>query len=81
MAVQVVKLIHKEFSTKTLCIMLSQPLCALYKDDSLIRGARLVCSLAVLENVILRRTFGVVFDSVYSCPFLACWEEISLCSW
>lgn len=39
---------------------------ALYEDDSLIRGARLVCSLAILENVILRRTFGVVFDSVNS---------------
>lgn len=71
-----VKLIHKEFSTKVLRIMLSRALHALYKDDSLIRGAGLVCSLAVLETVILRRRVGVVFDSVNSSPFLACWEEI-----
>lgn len=62
MTVIFVKLIHKEFSTKILCVMLSQALCPVYKDDSIIRGARLVCSPAILENFVLRRTFGVLFD-------------------
>lgn len=65
MTVIFVKLIHKEFSKKVLCVMLSQALCPVYKDDSIIRGARLVCSPAILGNV-LRRTFGVVLDSFNS---------------
>ena len=66
MTVIFVELMHKEFSTKVLCIMLSQAVCALYKDDRLIREARLACFLAILEKAILRRTFGVVFDLVNS---------------
>lgn len=66
MTVIFVKLLHKEFSKKVLCVMLSQALCPVYKDDRLIRGARLVCSPAILENVVLRKTFGVLLDSFNS---------------
>lgn len=48
------------------------------QSNSLIRGAGLVCSLAILENVIPRKTVGLVFDSVNNWPFLGGWQEISL---
>lgn len=47
MTVIFVKLILKEFLTKVLYIMLTQALRALYEDNSLIKGARLVCSLTI----------------------------------
>lgn len=48
------------------------------QNNNLIRGAGLVCSLAILENTIPRKTVGLVFDSVNNWPFLGAWEEICL---